>query len=126
MDEIKKGLTPAGIQVEEALQMGYDVAAFNLYYANLEDDVPMVEGEWTEWHRMIQARIGADDAEVIGEGVATEEADSLGLTGDDRDSHIASRIDELNEIPPSIVERRIRNDRGEVTSVEMGSNPELP
>ena len=124
MAEDKKRLTPAGIQVEEALQMGYDIAAFNLYYANLEDDVPMVEGEWTEWHRMIQARVGT--AEVVGEGVATEEADSLGLTGDDRGSYIAGRIDELSEIPPSIVEHRIRNDRGEVTSVEKVSNPELP
>ncbi len=59
-------LTPAGEQVEQALAQGYDAAAFNLYSANILDDVPMVEGDtggvivsvWPEWHQMIQVRIG--------------------------------------------------------------------
>ena len=116
-------LTPAGLQVEDALKTGHEVAAFNLYYANIRDDVPMTEGEWPEWHRMIQAGIG--EGEVIGEQVANEEADELGLAGEDREDFVAGRIDELNEHEPSIVEWRVRNAAGEVVDVELVPNPDM-
>jgi len=58
----------------------------------------------------------------MGEELATEEADSLNLTGDE---YIEDRMEELNRIPASIVERRIRNSIGQVMGVEKVSNPEL-
>lgn len=51
-------LTPAGLQVERALDQGFDVAAYNIYFANISDGIAMVDGDWPAWHRMIQARIG--------------------------------------------------------------------
>ena len=57
-----------------------------------------------------------DESEVLGDRVANEEADSLGLEGDRREDHIAGRIDELNDVAPSIVERAIRDERGEVVA----------
>ncbi len=102
MAAIKK-LTPAGLQVERAVEMGFDIAACNLYYANQKDDVPMVEGDqpnevsvWPGWHRMIQARAGTDKAPLMGEELATEEADSLNPTGDECDEYIEDRIEELS------------------------------
>jgi hypothetical protein len=123
-------LTPTGQQVERALAQGFNVAASRLYYANLRDEVPMVEGDepaavsvWPEWHQMIQARM--DEGEVLGERVATEEAASLGLEGEEREDYIAERIDELNEVAPSIVERAIRNERGEVVDIVDVPNPDV-
>jgi hypothetical protein len=90
-------LTPAGRQVERALAEGYTVAAYNFYYANIRDEVAMVEGDWPEWHRMIQARVG----------------ERLVLT------------EEEAEHEPSIIERRIRNELGEVVGVEQVPNPHV-
>lgn len=125
-------LTPAGRQVERALQSGYTVAACNLYYANLRDNVPMVVGDqpssvsvWPEWHQMIQERAGTDDAPTIGEEVANEEADALGLAGNYRGAFVAERIDELNAIQPSIIDRTIRNDNGEVVDIVKAINPNV-
>jgi hypothetical protein len=127
-DELHK-LTPARQQVERALEQGYDVAAFNLYYANIREEVPMVEGDkarevsvWPEWHRMVSAKM--PEVEVRGERVANEEADSLGLEGEERDDYVGVRIDELNETPPGIVERFSRNERGEVVGSELVPNPD--
>ena len=47
-------LTPAGLQVERALDQGFDVAAYNIYFANISDGIAMVDGDWPAWHRMIQ------------------------------------------------------------------------
>ena len=125
-------LTPAGKQVERALEQGYDVAAHNLYFANLREDVPMVEGDstetkvsvWPEWHQMIQTRIG--ESKVFGQDVAEQEAAEQGLTAEQREDYIGHRIDELNEaFEPTIVTRQLRNERGEVVGDELASNPHL-
>jgi hypothetical protein len=80
--ETVQNLTPAGRQVERAIAEDYPIAAANLYYFNLRENVPMVEGDepsqvsvWPEWHRMIQTKTGMDDAPVIGEEEANTEAD---------------------------------------------------
>jgi hypothetical protein len=66
-----------------------------------------------------------DESEVLGDRVANEEADSLGLEGDRREDHIAGRIDELNDVAPSIVERAIRDERGEVVDIVDVPNPDV-
>lgn len=87
-------LTPAGLQVERALAQGFDVAAYNIYFANLADDVAMVDGDepwepsvWPEWHQMIQARIG--------DGPALPEDEDDGVAGwlirNDRGEVVGSR-----------------------------------
>jgi hypothetical protein len=130
MAETTHRLTPAGLQVEECLQESYINAAFNLYWGNIRDDVAMVEGQvpgapgpWWEWHKMIQAKIG--EPELLGEDVATEEADELGLEGEDRKWFISDRIGEINEYEPSIVEVYVRNPEGEVVDVKTMPNPNL-
>lgn len=116
-------LTPAGLQVEQALERGYGIAAFNLYHTNIRDGVAMVDGDWPEWHRMIQARIG--EGEVIGEREANEEADELGLEGEERGWFIARRVDEASEFEPSVIERTTRTASGEITGTELIPNPRL-
>lgn len=130
--ETVQNLTPAGRQVERAIAEGYPIAAANLYYFNLRENVPMVEGDepsqvsvWHEWHRMIQTKTGMDDAPVIGEEGANTEADKLGLAGEDRAWFIAERIDELNDLEPTIVEETERNINGEVTGTKLVRNPRL-
>jgi hypothetical protein len=133
-----KRLTLVGLQVERALTQGYKVAAFNLYYDNIREDLSMVEDEdsgdpdaawpewpeWPEWHMMIQERIG--DARLIGQDVAEEEADAFGLSGENRQLYVAERIDEMNETPPSLIERTLRNAAGEMIGPpELVLNPEL-
>ena len=121
-------LTPAGRQVERALAGGWTVAAHNLYWFNIREDVAMVVGDqtpevsvWPEWHRMIQARIG--EPVMIGEELAKQEADELGLEGRDRDDYISERIDELNyHNEPSIVEVTDRDEHGQVIGTHLEPN----
>jgi hypothetical protein len=121
-------VTPAGEQVERALDGGFDVAAYNLYYANIKDEVPMVEGVWPEWHQSIQARIGTgpfvgddliDDLGVEGAG------DALGIDLDDQEAMRAQIHDTLGAFQPSIIDARIRNARGEVIGVKRIPNPDI-
>jgi hypothetical protein len=132
MTDSAHNLTPAGRQVERALNGGYPVAAANLYTFNIRENVAMVEGDhvgevsvWREWHRKIQARTGMDDEPVLGEMEASEEADALGLIGEDREDYIAARVDEFSETEPSIIKQTVRSPAGEVIGTELVSNPRL-
>src|SRR6266851_1777545 len=67
-------VTPAGQQVERALALGCEVAAFNLYTDALQQSVEMVEPEDAEdhacgaWHRDMQTKIGWAEAVAAQEG----------------------------------------------------------
>ena len=131
----KHKLTPAGEQVERALEQGYAVAACNLYVSNMRDDVPMVEGDdpttgasvsvWPEWHQKIQTATGFHDTPLLGQELAEAEADEQGLTGDLREEYIDERMQEIAEFEPSIVEERIRNELGEILGEKFAPNPQL-
>jgi hypothetical protein len=131
-----KKLTPAGLQVERALEQGYDVAAFNIYYSNIREDVPMVEGAWPEWHRMISARIG--EGPMVGEefvnSLSDEEVlDRLGMKAnlvggvpkEEMNDLRLKLLEDLSGHEPSLIEKAVRNERGEVVGTATISNPRL-
>lgn len=121
-------LTPAGQQVEQALLLGYPTAAARIYYLNLRENVPMVEGDepssvsvWPEWHRRIHSLM--DDPEVVGEAVAREEADRLGLTGEEREDFTYDYVEDVNAMAPSIIEVAVRDIDDRVIGTEWAPNP---
>jgi hypothetical protein len=98
MNEIE--LTPAGAQIERAIAQGYQVAAWNLYFDAIRDDVPLAVGdehEVAEWHRRILREIGFPE-----------------------------HRDHVDDHEPSIEERAVRNERGEVIGTKLVANPHAP
>jgi hypothetical protein len=125
-------VTHAGRQVERALADGHAAAAEGIYLLNLRDGVTM---GGMVWHRRMQAAIRAEIgppdtiadelAEVFGPRAT---ADMLGIpyAEEDRDDDIRALIRrDLELAEPSLVERVLRNSRGEVVRVELVSNPKL-
>lgn len=101
-------LTPAGEQIEDALADGYDVAAFNLYALSFKDEVKLTKDDSDEsvaWHRWVH-----------------EQVDWPESSDDDLDERLREELlreEMLEGFTPSLEERTIRNQLGEVIGLEV-------
>jgi len=100
-------LTAEGLEIERALLKGYRKTAHSLYVAQIAAGVPMTDDEnsaaATAWHRLVRNEIGY---EASGSSLRAE----------------CERKDLLDGFEPSIVQRTVRNDEGDVVGSEYVSN----
>jgi len=100
-------LTPDGLEIERALLKGYRKTAHNLYVAHIAAGVPTTDDEngaaAAAWHRLVRNEIGY---EASGPSLRAE----------------FERNDLLDGFEPSIIQRTVRNDEGDVVGSEYVSN----